>query len=99
LNRASVSQEAEEDIDQIASYMSTAWGWRQTDRYLDQLEESSQILAQHPAIGWSCDSIQKGLRRYEVGRHVVFYRPEPGGIPVIRVLHQQMVPIKSRFES
>jgi len=98
LNRASVSREAETDIDQIATYTSNAWGWRQTDRYLDQLEESFQILAQHPAIGRSCDSIQEGLRRFEVGKHVVFYRAEPEGILIVRVLHQQMVPVKARFE-
>ena len=26
------------------------------------------------------------------GRHVVFYLPEPGGVLVVRVLHQQMLP-------
>ena len=99
MKRASISLEAETDIDQIASYTSNKWGWRQSDRYLDQLEESFQILAQHPSIGRSCDSIQAGLRRFEVGKHVVFYRPESGGILVLRILHQQMIPIKTRFES
>ena len=98
MKRIGISREAEADIDRIASYTSNAWGWRQTDRYLDQLEESFQILAEHPSIGRSCDSIQKGLRRFEVGKHVVFYRSVSGGILVVRVLHQRMVPMKARFE-
>jgi plasmid stabilization system protein ParE len=38
------------------------------------------------------------LRRFEVGKHVVFYRLNPGGIRIVRVLHQQMIPAKLRFE-
>jgi toxin ParE1/3/4 len=97
VKRVSVSLEAEKDIDQIAAYTSSAWGWRQTDRYMDQLEDAFQILAQHPSIGRSSDSIQADLRRFEVGRHVVFYRTEPGGIRIVRVLHQQMIPTKTLF--
>lgn len=75
-----------------------AWGALQTDRYLDQLEASFQILAEHPLIGRSCETIQAGLRRFEVGRHVVFYRTERSGIRVERILHQQMIPNKPQFE-
>ena len=28
----------------------------------------------------------------EQGRHVVFYREEPGGILISRILHQRMLP-------
>jgi hypothetical protein len=33
-----------------------------------------------------------GLRRMEQGRHVVFYRAEPGDILISRILHQRMLP-------
>ncbi len=99
MKRASISREAEADIDQIAEYTTKAWGLLQTDRYLDQLEDSFQILAVHPLIGRSCEALQAGLRRFEVGRHVVFYRTERSGIRVLRVLHQQMIPNKPQFES
>jgi toxin ParE1/3/4 len=99
VKRAIVSREAEADIDQITEYTTKAWGSLQTDRYLDQLEDSFQILAEHPFIGRSCEELQSGLRRYESGRHVVFYRVLRDGIRVVRVLHQQMIPIKPQFES
>jgi plasmid stabilization system protein ParE len=35
------------------------------------------------------------LRRFEIGSHVVFYLVETGGILVVRVLHQQMLPSKN----
>lgn len=97
VKHASISLEAEADIDRIAAYTTNAWGGRQTDRYLDQLESFFQILAQNPSIGRPCDSIQAELRRFEVGKHVVFYVIEPDGVLIVRVLHQQMIPAKSQF--
>jgi toxin ParE1/3/4 len=94
----SISREAESDIDQVAAYTTNAWGARQTDRYLDQLENAFQIFEEHPLIGRSCESIAAGLLRFEVGKHVVFYRTEPGRIRVVRVLHQKMMPTESRFD-
>jgi len=96
---ASISLEAEMDIDQIAAHTTKTWGLRQTDRYLGQLEDAFYVLAQNPSIGRSCPAIQAGLFRFEVRKHVVYYRTDPNGIRVVRVLHQRMIPAKSRFES
>jgi toxin ParE1/3/4 len=87
-----ISGEAEADIDRIADYTTSTWGWRQTNQYLAKLEDGFDLLAQNPSIGRSCDSIRAGLRRFEIGRHVVFYLPESDGVLVVRVLHQQMLP-------
>ena len=89
-----ISGEAEADIDRIADYTTSTWGWRQTNQYLAKLEDGFDLLAQNPSIGRSCDSIRAGLRRFEIGRHVVFYLPESDGVLVVRVLHQQMLPNK-----
>ena len=88
----SISVEAEDDIDRIIAYTATKWGWRQGNRYLAKLEDGFDLLAGNPSIGRSCDSIRAGLRRFEIGRHVVFHLPGPGGVLVVRVLHQQMLP-------
>jgi toxin ParE1/3/4 len=93
-----VSADAQADIDLIAAYTTDTWGMQQTDRYLGQLEDSFQLLAENPRMGRSCDAISSGLRRHEVGKHVVFYRLKPDGIRIVRVLHQQMIPHKPHFE-
>jgi toxin ParE1/3/4 len=98
VKHAGISREAEVDIDRIAAYTTETWGSRQTDRYLGQLEDAFHLLAQNPLIGRSCEAIRAGLYRFEVGKHVVFYRAEPGGILVVRVLHQQMIPGNAHFE-
>lgn len=89
-----ISVEGESDLDSIAAYTTTNWGWRQTDKYLARLEDGFELLARNPTIGRSCDSIHAGLRRFEIGSHVVFYLPEPDGVLIVRVLHEQMLPSK-----
>jgi toxin ParE1/3/4 len=95
VSRIRISSEAERDIDGIAVYSMGSWGWRQTERYLTKLEEGLDLLGNNTAIGRSCDGIRAGLRRFEIGSHVVFYLVESGGILVVRVLHHQMLPSKN----
>jgi toxin ParE1/3/4 len=89
-----VSGEAEADLDGILAYTTGTWGWRQTDQYIAKLEDGFDLLAQNPSIGRACESIRAGMRRFEIGKHVVFYLPDPGGVLIVRVLHQQMLPAK-----
>jgi toxin ParE1/3/4 len=89
-----ISVEAEEDIDRIAAYTTATWGWRQTDRYLAKLEDGFRLLAKNPSIGRATDSLRPGLRRFEIGEHVVFYLAETGGVLIVRVLHERMMPAK-----
>jgi toxin ParE1/3/4 len=82
----------------IARYTLETWGVDQAVRYAQGLQSSFQFLAENPGIGRACDAISPDLRRHEVGKHVIFYRLKPGGIRIVRVLHQRMNPIQSRFE-
>jgi toxin ParE1/3/4 len=86
------SRRAEKDLLNIADYTLRKWGKIQVARYLGELEERCQMLADNPALGRFCDYIRPGLRRHEHGKHVLFYRKERGGILVSRVLHQRMLP-------
>ena len=94
----SVSKAAQFDLRAIARYTLHTWGPAQALKYARGLDEWFQLLAENVGIGRECDAISSGLRRYEQGKHVVFYRLKPGGIRIVRVLHQQMVPTKAKFE-
>ncbi|KAA6460844.1 type II toxin-antitoxin system RelE/ParE family toxin [Acidobacteria bacterium AB60] len=94
MSRIRISVEAHNDIDEIAKYSVHTWGWRQADAYLTRIEECLEQIAANPGIGRSCDQLRAGLRRFEVGRHVLFYAAETDGIFVIRVLHQRMLPLE-----
>ncbi len=86
------SRRAEADLLSIADYTLRTWGSAQADRYLGDLEACCQMLADNAALGRLCDEVRPGLRRLGHGRHVVFYRQEPGGVLVCRILHQRMLP-------
>ena len=70
----------------------------QTDRYIRQLEDCCQLLADNPALGRPCDEIRPGLRRMKQGKHILFYREEPSGILICRILHHSMLPEKHAID-
>jgi toxin ParE1/3/4 len=92
------SHRAEADLFNIGLYTFRTWGEIQTDRYIRQLEDCCQLLADNFALGRPCDEIRPGLRRMKQGKHVVFYRKEPDGILICRILHQSMLPEKQAID-
>ena len=42
---------------------------------------------QLPGIGRSRKDLRPDLFSFPVGKHVLFYRPQPGGIVLVRVIH------------
>jgi toxin ParE1/3/4 len=63
-----------------------------------QPEKCAKMLARNPALGRRCDWIRPGLRRFEKGKHVIFYRVEENGILVSRILHLGMLPEQQEFD-
>ena len=82
----------------ILKYPFERWGKEQAIRYAQGLQSCLQVLAESLEAGRACDEISPQLRRHEHGRHVVFYRLNQAGIRVVRVLHGQMIPVKTLFE-
>jgi toxin ParE1/3/4 len=99
MKRFVVSAGARKDIDEIAAYTTRTWSSQQTDRYLSRLEDGFHLLAQSPSMGRPCKEIDPELRRFEVEKHVVFFRLKRDGIRIVRVLHQQVLPLRAHFES
>ena len=98
MGRVRFTRLAEADLLDIGLYTDRTWGRRQCNRYLNELEECCRQLTDEPGRGRSSDEIRPGLRRVRVGRHVVFYREEPGGILVSRILHVRMLPENQAVE-
>ena len=94
----SVARLAVSDLKSILLYTMKNWGSAQAIQYKQELQNGFQLLADNQSLGRSCDSIHPGLRRFEIGKHVVFYIPEPSGVLIVRVLYQQMIPASFHFE-
>lgn len=94
----SVARSAESDLKSIVRYTMKTWGRAQTEIYKQGLRDCFELIAGNSSIGRRCDFIRPGLRRFEHGKHVIFYVLQTGEVQIVRVLHQQMIPFNKQFE-
>lgn len=79
-----------EDLESIYLYSVREFGIKRTEDYIWAIDSSFQHLADDPLISRKCDYIRPGLRAFNVGSHIIFFKTTDYGIAVIRVLHQSM---------
>lgn len=89
---------AVEDFTIIYEYSLLNFGVVQADKYTDLLEHTFHLLSNSPLMGHKCPKIGEEIRRYDHQRHAIFYRQRDNDIFIIRILHQQMHPLKHLFE-
>lgn len=77
---------AEQDLEEIWLYIA-ADNLVAADALIDRIAETSALLADDAKLGRDRPEILEGLRSFPVGNYILFYRPEPGGIELTRVLH------------
>jgi toxin ParE1/3/4 len=92
-----LTRRAQADLLDISVHTMTTWGEAQSFRYVDDLNEFCQRLAETPLLGRACDAISPGLRRIEFRKQVVFYRQIKGGIRISRILHERMLADRERL--
>lgn len=85
------------DLAEIFDYTVDIWGEQQAENYVDELARCFQMLADSPGLGRPCDLIFPGIRRFEQGKHVIFYKRDRNGIIISRILHQRSLPSRSHF--
>ena len=91
MGKFSLSHSAKTDLRGIARFTEKHWGRAQRLHYLKGLDETFKILADTPTIGYACDYIEPGLRKYPFQSHVVFYECLSNEeILVVRILHKNM---------
>lgn len=86
MSRVRHSAQASADIDEISDYFAL----HNPDfglRLLDGIEVRCRTLARFPLVGRRRDELGPGVRSAVVLGYRVFFRPEPDGILVLRVLH------------
>ncbi|HEY3853971.1 MAG TPA: type II toxin-antitoxin system RelE/ParE family toxin [Verrucomicrobiae bacterium] len=57
------------------------------DKWFDLIDQKCRLLATMPLMGRERADLAPNLRSFPVGEYIIFYRPTPDGIIVIRVLH------------
>ena len=77
---------AEEDYREIWVYIAKD-NPGAADALLRRIDAKLELYASQPRMGTTRDTLAPGLRSFPVGNYLIFYRPIPEGIEVIRVLH------------
>lgn len=81
---------AEADIQAIFRHTFVQFCDSRATAYIQGMEKRFELLCERPELGRSIDRIRAGYRRYEYGRHVIFYRRAENDIEIVRVLHDRM---------
>jgi toxin ParE1/3/4 len=55
--------------------------------FLDSLEQSCQLIAEHPLIGRRRPELGEYLRSFPVGNYLIFYVSRADGIDIARVIY------------
>ena len=86
-----VSRKARDDLIEIGRYTQVEWGVAQRNIYLKQMDDCFHQIAATPNIGFSCDYIKPGYKKFPQGSHIIFYKlNRVGTVEIIRVLHKHM---------
>lgn len=89
-----LSNLAAKDFEGIFEYTLVNFGISKADEYTKCLHDVLEMIGFNPLVGMECTEIAVGVRRHNRSKHVIFYRYRTDNIFVIRILHQQMEPLK-----
>lgn len=88
------SDDAKQDAIDITNYTMKKWGRRQTLIYKNKFKEAYKAIHENPynIFSKSQNDILTNLRRYNVGKHAIFYRVVNNNttIEILRILHLSM---------
>jgi toxin ParE1/3/4 len=76
---------ARKDLKVIKDYIA-AQNLRAAQRFVDEVFQKCQTLAQFPEMGQMWNNLIPPLRSFPVERYLIFYRPITGGIQVVRIV-------------
>jgi toxin ParE1/3/4 len=84
------TEEADKDISEIYEYTILNLGLNQAKKNIKDLYSKISMIVNENIQGRKVDIIKKGLRRVEVGSHIVFYQDENELVLIVRVLHNSI---------
>lgn len=85
MSRVSKTRLAELDLDDIWFHIALD-NPDAADRVLDEIDEACALLARHKQMGRARPELAPDLRSFPVKRYILFYRPDAGGIELVRAL-------------
>ncbi len=93
MSRVHYTRDAERDLDGIAAYTLVQWGEEQCAKYLDLLEQTCEVIIPQNARHARPVPGRPQLQRWRCERHVIYFRRVRGGLEIVRILHERMLPL------
>lgn len=84
--RYRLSSLAEQDLDEIWSYVADDASPGTADRLVDAIIDRLDLLAEHPGMGRGRPEFGPGVRSFAIENYVIYYRHEVD-LLVARILH------------
>jgi toxin ParE1/3/4 len=91
-----VSVEARTDLDSIWDYIAEKSSAETATEFLWKFYASFQSIASSPSVGVAMPDFQPaGIRRFLMGKFLIYYLPGRGKISILRVVHGERLQIKA----
>ena len=87
MKRFRVSDEAQQDLDEVFLYWAHRTGLAVADRVVDSIVERFWILGQYPDSGRPCNDVAPGVKCFPAGNYLIYYRKIRHGVEISRVFH------------
>jgi len=81
---------AKSDLIEIWNYTVGAWGEKQAEKYLQDIEDKLHQLAADPELGRQRPEIAPGYYSFPVRKHIIFFLISDSHIDIIGILHGKM---------
>jgi|SRR5690242_17342795 len=84
--KARITRQARRELDEIWAFIARD-NLNAAERVVDEIVRTITKLAEMPGMGARREEFAPSLRSYPVGNYLIFYRPAPGGIEVVHIVH------------
>ena len=84
------SKQADKDIENIHTYTYINFGQKQAQIYSTNLFNKIQSIVADEIRGRKADFIKQGIKKLEVGSHIILYKEQSNSILIVRILHKSM---------
>lgn len=86
--KLNISNNAQEDIENIYLYSLQTWPDQQASIYVETINETIRMLIDHPYIGKNSEELIGSFRAFPVNKHMIFYHVDNEALTIVRILHE-----------
>lgn len=90
MKKYKIQPTARNDLKSIRLYTIKKYGLSQSHYYRQRLISCIENLSENPRIGRDVMGVGHNIRRFEIEKHIVFYKVDVNAITIIRILHQSI---------